>query len=128
MVSNNLQDPGNKNAAPSAGKYLVYTSGPAIKSFKEGKLSFSKKDCFMLADYSTLTEEQIEEKKNVIEFSDTSDKEDEGDNSKVSEGNSGDEEYVSKETKMKRKHLLAKKVFTPGAQTYDHSGDSSLSD
>ena len=26
MVSNNLQDPGNKNAAPSAGKYLVYAS------------------------------------------------------------------------------------------------------
>ena len=101
MVSNNLQDPGNKNAAPSAGKYLVYASGPARKSFMEGTLSFSKKDCFMLADSSTMTVEQIEEKKNVIESSDTSDKEDEGDNSKVSEGNSEDEEYVSKETKKK---------------------------
>ena len=27
MVRNNLQDPGNKMAAPSAGKYLVYASG-----------------------------------------------------------------------------------------------------
>ena len=62
MVSNNLQDPGNKNAAPSAGKYLVYASGPALKSFKEGKLSFSKKDCFMLADSSTMTEEQNKRK------------------------------------------------------------------
>ena len=126
MVRNNLQDPGNKNAAPSAGKYLVYASGPARKSFMEGTLGFSKKDCFMLADSSTMKEEKIEEQKNVSESSETS--EDEKDNHKVSEGNSDNEEYNSKKTKKKTKWMLAKKVFTPGAQTFDHSGDSSLSD
>ena len=103
MVRNHLQDPGNKNAAPSAGKYLVYVSGPARKSFMEGKLGFSKKDCFMLADSSTMKEEKIEEKKNVSESSDTSDKEDEGYNSKVSEGNSKDKEYISKEKRKENK-------------------------
>ena len=126
MVRNNLQDPGGKNAAPSAGKYLVYASGPARKSFMEGTLGFSKKDCFMLADSSTMKEEKIEEQKNVSESSETS--EDEKDNHKVSEGNSDNEEYNSKKTKKKTKRMLAKKVFTPGAQTFDHSGDSSLSD
>ena len=43
----------------------------------EGKLGFSKKDCFMLADSSTMKEKQIEENKNVSECSETSDKEDE---------------------------------------------------
>ena len=35
---------------------------------------------------------------------------------------------IKKKTKKKTKQMLAKKVFTPGAQTFDHSGDSSLSD
>ena len=81
----------------------------------------------MLADSSTMKKEIIEEKKKFSESSDTSDKEDVGDNSKVSEGNSEDEEYISKETKKKQNRCLPRKC-SPGAQTYDHSGDSSLSD
>ena len=81
----------------------------------------------MLADSSTMKEEK-QKKKNVSESSETSDKEDEEDSNKVSEGNSGDEEYNFNKTKKKTKQMLAKKVFTPGAQSYDHSDDSSLSD
>ena len=72
MVKNNPQDPGNKNSAPSAGKYLVYV-------VQKGR---------MLADFSTMKKEKIEEKINVSESCKTSDKKDDEDSIKVSEGDS----------------------------------------
>ena len=81
----------------------------------------------MLADSSTMKEEK-QKKKNLSESSETSDKEDEEDSNKVSEGNSGDEEYNFNKKEEENKTDACQESFTPGAQSYDHSDDSSLSD
>jgi len=59
IVKNNLQNPNTSNAAPTAGKYMVYCEGPLRHQLLGGGTMFDYGSFYMMANNYDYTEEEL---------------------------------------------------------------------
>ena len=81
MIKNNLQDRNNKNAAPTAGKYMVFAEGDIKEQLFGDGIKYNDNDMYVMANNFDYTEEIVAKEESEEDINDggaISDKEESG--------------------------------------------------